>query len=233
VPRETCHLLVISADHDLVDSISRPLAADGYTLHWLTHAFAPSTRIFVQNVQAAILDLESGGSSDAVCLTHLFHTTKCSWLALTSRGSLDQRMLALRAGASAVLSRPIQSAELSARMSMLVAYHREDHPAPASFLAPGLILDTENSVLACQEDLIDLTHQEALVLGALAQFTNRMVGHQCLCAVLGLAPDRQGILALRQAIARLRRKLSSHEFHFLHIVAERRHGYSLLVHENQ
>ncbi len=232
-PGETCHVLVVSADRVVVDLVRGALAAAGYMLHVFAGSDSAGVRVFAQRVDAVIIDLTcaaSPGSRDD--LARIVQLAGCPCLALSGRGRLDQRMMALQAGAAAVLSRPLQATELVARLGALVATNRIDRRISAVFLSPCVAVDADGSIIACHDCLISLTAQESVLLRHLAQNVNHIVGYAFLCDILDLPPDAAGLMALRQLIVRLRRKLCDDPARSLHLHTVRYLGYGLHVRED-
>ena len=229
-PGQLHHLLLVSADHSVVDLMDQALADAGYVLHVFTRSDSAGVRVFAQRVDVLIVDLACAASPWSHReLTRIVQLAGCPCLALTGRGHLDQRMMALQGGAAVVLGRPLQPAEFVACLGALVAAKPNEDRSSAVFLSPGVAVDAGSSVLACHDYLISLTAQESVLLRHLAQNINRIVGYTILCDILDLRSTSSGLMALRQLIARLRRKLDGDPTQSLHLYTERHLGYGLSV----
>lgn len=233
MPPNWRHLLVISRDQDLLESLTVPFTAAHYALHTFPHANTPSIDVFAHNVDALIVDLEPDlGPETCHRLAHLLRAARVPCLAVTAQNRANQRIVALEAGAQAVLSRPVQVPELVARLNVLVPAAGPTRALGAQFIGPHVMLDTVASTLACPDFVIALTTQEIALLSLLGQSVNHVVSHGLLCDRLGVSCDQLGCAVVRQAVTRLRRKLGGDSPGALRLVTERQHGYRLVFHEN-
>lgn len=126
-------------------------------------------------------------------------------LLLTARGSTDERIAGLDAGADDYLVKPFEMAELEARIRAMA--RRRTVPVMQPVLVGQISFDPQHRQLHFRDQTIDLPRKELAVFEALALSQGRTVSKsQLLDAVYGLGTDVEEQV-VEVYISRLRKKL--------------------------
>ena len=127
-------------------------------------------------------------------------------LVLTARGSLDERVRGLDAGADDYLTKPFEWSELEARIRALI---RRASAASNNQLEFGdLTIDLSSGAVSHAAEPLDIPAREAHVLQALMRSQGRMLSKSQLIESVSSFDDDLSINALEQYISRLRKRLS-------------------------
>ena len=120
-------------------------------------------------------------------------------VALTAHAMKEDRERCLQAGMDDYLSKPIRSAELVAAIERVLAGRPASEPPPESSTEPGILVDPDTLLAACDDDPV-------LLDKLISIFQNRMPG---LLARVQEAIARQDAAQLRESAHRLRGLLSA------------------------
>ncbi len=147
----TLHLLLVEDDKSLGDLVRRGLEANGYRVDWEQDDDRAYDRACTGTYDVILLDLMLPGVDGLEVLAELraegVHTPI---LCLTARGSVQDRVDGLDAGADDYLVKPFAFQELLARVRALLRRPAAGRPAP---------------VLACGNLRLDLDKHLAVVAG--------------------------------------------------------------------
>jgi two-component system copper resistance phosphate regulon response regulator CusR len=130
-------------------------------------------------------------------------------LILTSRDSIEDRVVGLDAGADDYLVKPFASPELLARVRALLRRGRAERPANAKFQISDLELDVAGRIARRGSQLLDLTAREFSILEYLLSNEGRVVSRDMLARDVWKETSRHTPLdnVIDVQIARLRRKI--------------------------
>ena len=199
-------LLIVEDDLSIQTQLRRQFEAEGYSVETAVsgregHYFACE---FVYDVM--LLDLGLPELSGLEIIADLrSRGSRLPILALTARGSWQDRVRGLEAGADDYLAKPFQMEELSARVRALL---RRTKDAPNSVLQCGAIalnLDSQRTTLHGVE--IDLTSFEYRLLEYLAQRKGTVVSKSELRDYLYPHDSDPDSNVIEVVVGRLRRKL--------------------------
>jgi two-component system OmpR family response regulator len=228
-PGRYVRVLLASGDRSLVARLAPALVEGGFAPHIMERAPSGAEYPLARALKAAIVDTAADDGFADFLLNSLLPLSYIPCLALTAARRPDQRVAALRAGALDVMARPINNAELVARLTAMLPARPANEPANALvFAGQALVFDVNNAIVTHGDDILPLTAQETALLGYLMQHRHRIVRYGEICAELGLAGDSEGLSALRQTVSRLRRKLADIAAD-VQLVATRGCGYQIRV----
>ncbi|NKB50672.1 MAG: response regulator [Rhizobiaceae bacterium] len=143
-------------------------------------------------------------------------------LILTARDELDDRIAGLDLGADDYMTKPFELTELEARVRALL---RRVSMEKTSLLQIGsLIFDLRNNQVTAENEPLDLSARETMVLRALMMANGRLLSKSQLLDSITRFDDDVSENAIEQYVSRLRRKLTGHG---LSINAARGLGYHL------
>jgi two-component system response regulator RegX3 len=130
-------------------------------------------------------------------------------LILTARGSEDDKVKGLRAGADDYLTKPFGARELLARIDALSRRVNRDAPVPAPMEFDGCRFDLVNLEARRGTEPIPLTPREAGILRLLHHHRGRPVSRSELLEEIWHARGDMMTRTVDMAVAKLRRKIES------------------------
>lgn len=225
------HVLVASDDQRLAARLLPVIRDACYTPHRIAPAFSAAVPALATIAQAAIVDVSSDANVGAFTLLTYLSQSRClPCLTISAAGRDGQRIAALRAGAQAVMARPVSPPEAATRLGVLLRGSTAGGAGhSAAIVSPELMVDPSNALIVGGGCRATLTPQEVLLLDCLLRRQEHTVGYSEMCHALRLTGDKPGRAALRQAAHRLRRKLAAVSAP-LQLVARHGFGYSLRMH---
>src|ERR1700722_20659882 len=124
-------LLIVEDEADLLKNLRLGLTEDGFAVTCADSAERAEQLLADRPFDAIVLDLRLPGKDGIDFLRELRATNNPTpVLALTARGSLDDRVIGLDSGADDYLTKPLAFAELIARMRALS--RQRDHAAQST-----------------------------------------------------------------------------------------------------
>ena len=164
---------------------------------------------------------------DGVEVTRLIREwTQTSIIILSVRGSENDKIFALDAGADDYLTKPFSIRELLARLR--VALRRAERPTSETiFTIEDLIVDVDKRLVTLGGKEVQLTPHEYAILKTLVIHSGKVITHHQLFAeVWGYGLDQEFHL-LRVNVSNLRRKIELDPSHPKYITTESGVGYRL------
>ena len=164
---------------------------------------------------------------DGVEVTRLIREwTQTPIIILSVRGSENDKIFALDAGADDYLTKPFSIRELLARLR--VALRRAERPTSETiFTIEDLIVDVDKRLVTLGGKEIQLTPHEYAILKTLVTHSGKVITHRHLFnEVWGYGLDQESHL-LRVNVSNLRRKLEIDPSHPKYITTESGVGYRL------
>ncbi len=218
-------VLIIDDDQELCELLGDWLAVEGFSLTAAHDGPSGLQTATGGDFAAIILDVMLPGMNGLEILRQLRQSCQTPLLMLSARGEPVDRILGLELGADDYLAKPCDPRELVARLRALL---RRSQPASSDsnqLQAGNLRLDGD-SLLAWRDDQpLQLTQSEALILRTLMEQAGQLVDRQTLSQIaLGKSLgsyDR----SLDMHISNLRRKLGPHPEGHPRIQSIRGRGY--------
>ena len=164
---------------------------------------------------------------DGVEVTRLIREwTQTPIIILSVRGSENDKIFALDAGADDYLTKPFSIRELLARLR--VALRRAERPTSETIFTIGdLIVDVDKRLVTLGGKEVQLTPHEYGILKTLVMHSGKVITHrQLFNEVWGYGLDQESHL-LRVNVSNLRRKLEIDPSHPKYITTESGVGYRL------
>ena len=202
-------LLLIEDDAALRLGLARQLEADGYRVDQAADGEDGLFQAREYPVDLAIVDLGLPKLSGLALVQRLRADGRTiPILILTARGSWQDKVVGLEAGADDYLVKPFEYPELAARVKALL---RRSLKAASNVLALGpLTIDFSAQVARLDGAAMDLTAYEYRVLEYLVRERDRVVSKQELSDYLYPHDEDRDSNVLEVLVGRLRRKLDPH-----------------------
>jgi two-component system response regulator PhoP len=201
-------LLLIEDDAALRLGLARQLEADGYRVDQAADGADGLFQASEYPVDLAIVDLGLPKMSGITVIQRLRAQGRTlPILVLTARGSWQDKVVGLEAGADDYLVKPFEYPELAARIKALL---RRSLKAATDVLTLGPVsLDFSAQVARLNGEVMDLTAFEYRLLEYLVRERSRVVSKQELADYLYPHDEDRDSNVLEVLIGRLRRKLDS------------------------
>lgn len=200
------HLLVVEDDAVLGKAIERGLSEAGHACEWVRNGQKGADEGRSQRFDAIVLDLMLPDLSGLEILKRLRDAgVRTPVLILTAMGSVDDRVVGLKAGADDYLVKPFAFPELIARLEALCR-RAQDRPSSSLVVGP-LSLDLTNRRVTRDGAEINLTPTEFSLLEFLMRYAGQVVTRKMLCEHLWES-DWEGVTNVVEVhINRLRGKV--------------------------
>lgn len=170
-------ILLAEDEHTLGTWLCRALEQVGIQVEWVDDGRLADRALQQRDHDALVLDLGLPGMDGQTVLQRLrARDQRLPALILTARGSVDERVHALNAGADDFLAKPFALPELEARLHALVRRARgSDHPR----LACGpLVFDGMRRQFLLHGQALALSPREQAVLRVMAQRSGEPLSKQ-------------------------------------------------------
>jgi two-component system KDP operon response regulator KdpE len=227
--REDCRVLIVDDEPSYRWALRTALSAVGFTVEEVEsgeHALKSFNRA---RLDLALLDINLPGISGVETCRRLREIAPDAGIVmLTVRGSENDKVQALEAGADDFVTKPYRLRELLARMQAVMRRVRLHNAPPSSVLHAGeLELDLDHRVLRKRGAQIHLSPTEFDVMAYLFRHQGGPVTHvRLLRAVWGLEYGNE-LEYLRSYIKALRKKIEDDPAHPKYLLTEARVGYRL------
>jgi DNA-binding response OmpR family regulator len=199
-------LLLVEDDADLVQALTRALAARGFELVSCGDGNEALLLARRCDFDAILLDLSLPGLDGLHELQRLRRSDdRTPVLVLTARGAVGERVAGLNAGADDYLAKPFDLDELEARVRALIRRHQGEGDLRCGFLR----CERAGGALFLNERPLDLAPREAALLRALMAQAGRAVSKEKLHAVVFTSEDEAPQPdAIEVVVHRLRKRLA-------------------------
>jgi len=215
------HLLLIEDDEILGDGLKVGIEQAGCVVDWVRDGDAAQRAFESETFDLAVLDLGLPKRSGIEVLRWLRHRgNDVPVLILTATDGVENRVMALDAGADDYVSKPFDLDEVCARLRAL---HRRKVGVASSVIRYGnLEIDTATRSVTVDESLVPLSPKELAILQALVENAGKPVPRPRLMGSICGWDDEIGSNVLEVHVHHLRRKIPS-----LSVKAVRGVGYRL------
>jgi two-component system, OmpR family, phosphate regulon response regulator OmpR len=223
--QEKAHLLVVDDDDRIRSLLKTYLSKHQFRIS--TASDAAKVRRLLQTLEfdLVVLDIMMPGE-DGLSLTRFIrHAGTLPILLLSARGSPEERIEGLRAGADDYLAKPFEPEELLLRIDAILRRQRTHYADGASLCFGDWCFTPQTGELTGASGRVALTDGEVRLLAALAKRPGEAFSRQDLSRDSG-AVER----SIDVQIARLRRKIESNPRHPQFLQTVRGAGYRLLAH---
>jgi two-component system OmpR family response regulator len=199
-------LLLIEDDCDLSSRLVARLAPHGLIIEHVVSAEQALTRPDLATFSCLIVDIGLDGVSGVDFIRHLRDTGHAvPILVLTARGSWQEKVEGLNAGADDYVVKPVRAEELVARLQALM--RRAAGQTHARLSAGGLELDQQAKTAWLDGRQIDLTQTEFRLLQLFLHRAGHVLAHaEILDHLYPMSKEREHN-TLEVHIGRLRRKI--------------------------
>jgi len=206
------HVLAVDDEDEVLETLGRVLKHDGYSVRLLSVSTETLAEMERQPPDLLILDInmpEVDGLT--LCRQIRQHSRYISLpiLFLTARGSTDDVVGGLEAGADDYITKPFELAELRARISALMRRGKREKTSTVLHLA-DLRLDSDTYQVSVRGDEIQLTYTEHRLLRYMMEHPNQALSpSHLLQAVWEYPPDTGDPDLVRAHVRNLRAKIET------------------------
>ena len=166
-------VLVVEDDRKVADFIQRGLEQEGYAVDVLTEGTSAGEQAAVIDYDAVVLDVMLPGRSGFQVLRDVrARKPSLPVLILTAKGSIEERVAGLNAGADDYMAKPFALVELSARLRAIL---RRGAPRENVLRLADLEIDTVSRLVRRGGRKIDLKPKEYALLEYLMRNAGRPV----------------------------------------------------------
>jgi two-component system, OmpR family, response regulator QseB len=199
-------ILIVEDDRLLGDGLCNGLRASGFSADWLADGAAADTALASTPFDLVVLDLGLPGQDGLAWLRRWRRRARrVPVLILTARGELEQRIAGLDAGADDYLVKPVQLAELAARIRALL---RRSHAQPEPDWTHGALrFETGTRRVFWHGRPVELAPRETALLELLMASPQRVLSRATLQQRLYNFEQDIDSNALEVHVHHLRRKL--------------------------
>jgi two-component system KDP operon response regulator KdpE len=203
-------LLVIEDDPELLATLSALLRGHGHRVDQATDVAGALARWEAARPDLILLDLGLPDGDGTVVIRRVRREAATPILVLSARDQEPDKVAALEGGADDYVTKPFGTAELMARIGVLL--RRAAGPAGATdgmLRAGRLVMDVPRHRVTVDECEVALTPREFEVLKVLLAHAGRLVTHgRLLRAVWGTAYDEESHY-VHVYVSQIRRKLAA------------------------
>jgi two-component system OmpR family response regulator/two-component system response regulator QseB len=172
-------VLLVEDDALLGDGVRAGLAQAGFAVDWVRDGPEALDRLEAEPIAAVVLDLGLPGLSGLTVLRRLrARRSKVPVLILTARDAVDDRVTGLDAGADDYVVKPVDLAELAARLRALI--RRASGEAAPALRRGALELDPAAHRVVFRGRPVELSAREFSLLHALMLSAGRVLSREQL-----------------------------------------------------
>ncbi len=200
------YILLAEDDQFLLDGLSRTLRHNGHKIDQAKNGVDAEAAAFTNSYDLLILDIGLPQRDGLTVLENLRKDGKSlPILILTARDTFEDRIHGLDLGANDYLCKPFNVGELEARIRALL--RKDKWTNRTEIHAGSLTLDTVSNKFSINEQPLELSPREYLVLELLLQRKGRVVFKNDLLEHLSTLERDMSSNALDIVVHRLRKKL--------------------------
>lgn len=204
---ETLSLLLVEDEERLADNLRRGLIEEGISVHWAASAEAAEQELKHRAYGLIVLDLRLPGKDGLDFLRELrTRGNAVPLLILTARGSVEERVTGLDAGADDYLIKPFAFSELVARVRALA--RRRLTSAQVVLKVADLELDTVKRRARRSGRPLNLSPKEFILLELLMRHAGQVVTREMIAEVAWGSGYNEFTNLIEVFVNRLRQKLN-------------------------
>lgn len=167
-------LLLVEDDHPLANTMQNMLRERHFTVDWLDDGRQALAAIRSEKFDAIILDLTLPGLDGLEVIIQARKSgVRTPIIVLTARGTLDERLQGLDAGADDYLPKPFAMAELLARVRAVC--RRADGQVSTALAIGALNIDPDHLSVKLHDVVLSLSRSEFLLLHSLARHPGQVM----------------------------------------------------------
>ncbi len=201
-------LLLVEDDALLGDGLRAGLALDGYSVDWVRDGEAAKLALLAEEYDACVLDLGLPRRDGLAVLKNLRgRGSHMPVLVLTARDTLEDKVAGLDTGADDYLTKPVELAELQARLRALL--RRATGAATPLLQHKNLSLDPASKQVTLSGRAVALSGREYALLYDLLSHKNHIRSRQELETGLYAWGEEVGSNTVEVYIHHLRKKLGA------------------------
>jgi two-component system, OmpR family, response regulator len=199
-------ILVVEDDFLVADAIRRGLCMSGFAVDCASDAEQAGAALAAEHFDLALLDIALPGADGLTFLRRLRNSgAHLPVMILTARETLATKVQALDLGADDFLVKPFEQTELAARCRALI---RRSNLKSSGLLTLGrLRIDITGRLLYIDDELIELTSREWLIVECLALNSGRIVTKERLQQAVASWDEAITPNAVEVHVSRVRAKL--------------------------
>jgi DNA-binding response OmpR family regulator len=218
---DVARILVVSNDEFLADAVAHALRNDSHSVE-KTASWRSAERLLPEiRPRLIVIDAESEGLDERPVVDRVRMVTDVPLVVLSASAQLEDRLVALRAGADEVMAKPFLLSELACKVTALV--RRNGHRS-ASVELGDLVVDEGAHTVERRGRRIELTAIEFALLLTFCDNRGLVLSKsQLLTMVWGF--DHHNVNLVEVHVSALRRKLEATGPRIIHTV--RGAGYAL------
>ena len=202
------HVLLIEDDLQLGFALNRALGLAGFDSVWVRRLKEAQAHVEAQQPTAIVLDINLPDGEGFTLLESMRGAAVSTpVIIMTARGSLDDRLRGLNAGADDYLAKPFAVPELIARLHAVI--RRSAGQASARWSVGALEIDTQEQSVSIDGAPTELTPTEYKLLLALARSSGRLVAREDLIGRIWSNSGDGSDAALDYQVHSLRRKIGA------------------------
>ncbi len=199
-------LLLVEDDHPLASTMQNMLREQRFTVDWVDDGLQALAAIKTERFDVIVLDLTLPGLDGLDVIAQARRSgVRTPIIVLTARGTLDERLEGLDAGADDYLPKPFAMAELLARIRAVC--RRSNGQVSSAMTIGTLTVDPEHLQVQLAGQALSLSRSEFLLLHSLARHPGRVMTRGRLEEQLYGWQEGVESNALEVHIHNLRRKL--------------------------
>ena len=226
-------ILIVEDEAAIADTLIFALQSEGFATHWLTLASAALAYQQATPADLWILDVGLPDLSGFEACKQLRRFSEVPVLFLTARNAEIDRVVGLEIGADDYVTKPFSPREVAARVKAILKRTVRNPPdagAPGqSRRESGFVVDEARAIIRFQNQPLDLTRYEYLILKTLLAQPERVFSRAQLMDRVWPDPDASFERSVDTHIKTLRAKLRDIDANRDPIRTHRGLGYSIRV----
>ncbi len=205
-------ILLIEDDKNIRNMLDAMLTSEGYQLISANTCSMGKTMYSSYHPDIVILDLGLPDSDGMAFLRYVRADSVTPIMVLSARTGESDKVLALDAGANDYVTKPFGTAELMARIRMLLRNYR--HRAESGRLPGGcfknhnLRIDYDARRVFEKESEIKLSQTEYNIIAFLSEHCGKMLTYQTIIKEIWGYPDEGSVKKLQVNMANIRKKFN-------------------------
>ncbi len=223
-------ILIVDDEKGLLDMIKDILLSDGfYNIYTAQNCSETMDIIKQQPIALFVLDVNLPDGDGFSLFDDIRKISKAPVIFLTARGEADDKIKGLGLGADDYIVKPFLTEELLLRITALLRRTYVKTDKESSFMLSDRTVDLENAQVIYDDNKIQLTAKEFILLKKLWENKNKIVTNDALC-MAAWGDDYYGYEnTLMVHIRRIREKIEKNPSNPMHLITAKGLGYKLVT----